>query len=302
MRAVVHDGGTSSVVDVPPPIRRPGWVRVRVLLAALCRTDVYAATGLLPLGGPRILGHEVAGVVAETGGATSFAIGDHVSVMPLLPCGACKACAEQARCAQPVMIGVEVDGAFADEIVAPEAALVRVPKGLPLRRAAMVEPMAASTAVLGAPIRTDQRGAVVGGGRIADLTVRLLRAHDFRIDHCEQSEHGDGLYDFVVESAGTSAALAEAVRMVRPGGVVVLKSRPAEPVRLDVGRAVRNDILFAAVSYGSFDEAVALVGAMDIDDLLGATVPIERFDEALAMSLEQPYGPKIFLSPTGRGI
>ncbi|MFC4066228.1 zinc-dependent alcohol dehydrogenase [Actinoplanes subglobosus] len=300
MRAVVHDGGTSSVIDVPSPVRPPGWVRVRVLLAAICRTDVYAATGLLPLGGPRILGHELAGVVEEADGASAFSAGDHVSVMPLLPCGACKACADQARCAQPVMIGVEVDGAFADEMVVPEAVLVRVPAGLPLRRVALVEPMAATIAVLGAPIRPDQRGAVVGAGRIADLTVRVLRAHGFRIDHCERPGSGDGGYDFVVESAGNSAALAEAVHLVRPGGVVVLKSRPAEPVSLDVGRAVRNDILFAAVSYGSFDDAVDLVGAMDVDDLFGEILPIERFDEALAMSLDQPYGPKVFLTPTGR--
>ena len=300
MLAVVGISGRAELEQVPLPRRPAGWVRLRVLLAAICRTDVQAATGLLPLGGRRILGHEVVGEVVEADPLCAFRPGDRVAVaLPLIPCADCKACAEGRRCAHRPMLGVDVDGAFADYVTVPQVSLCAVPQEMPLRRAACVEPIAAMSAVLRAPIRSDQRGLVLGSGRIADLTGRVLRAHGFRDTDTEPDPAGG--YDFVVDATGTEEGLDHALRLVRPGGVVVLKSRPATPLALDVMRAVRNDITLSSVSYGPFDEAVRMAGELEIDDLLGVTYPLTRFDEALTVSREQPLGPKVFLAPTMNG-
>ncbi|MFG3052282.1 zinc-binding dehydrogenase [Kitasatospora sp. NPDC048239] len=306
MKAVIRNSECTELGDVPEPLRPSGWVRLRVLLAAICRTDVQAATGLLPLGGTRVLGHEVVGEVVESDPTSSHRPGDRVAVaLPLIPCGDCKACADGTRCAHRLMLGVDIDGAFAEQVVVPEASLCAVPADLPLARAACVEPIAAMSAVLGAPIRPEERGLVLGSGRISDLTTRVLRARGFSDVETAPAlglglagdEVAHGYYDFVIEAAGTDEALDLALRSVRPGGVVVLKSRPAVPLTLDVTRAVRNDVTLAAVSYNVLDDVVRLAGELEMDDLLGPVYPLERFDEALAASLDQPLGSKIFLAP-----
>lgn len=311
MKAVIWDSGRAEFADVPEPARPPGWVRLRVLLAAICRTDVQAATGLLPVGGRRVLGHEVVGEVLEADSTSAYRRGDRMAVgLPLISCGDCKACVNGNRCAHKRMLGVDTDGAFAEEVVVPEASLCAVPLDVALTRAACVEPIAAMSAVLEAPIQTDWRGLVLGSGRIADLTARVLRASGFAdldtapaLDSQEAANFGGragdacGYYDFVVEAAGTDRGLDLALLAVRPGGVVVLKSRPAVPLAMDVTRAVRNDVTLAAVSYGSIDDAVRLACDLDIDDLLGPVYPLSRFDEVLSVSLSRPLGPKLFLAP-----
>lgn len=299
MRAIVGDGRSAACTHVPTPERPPGWVRLRVELAGVCRTDVHAAEGRLALGGRRVLGHEMVGEVQETDPRCVIPRGARVTVSPLLVCGRCAPCRRGRRCAAPAMLGVDIDGAFAEQVVVPEACVVRVPADLPSRRAAYVEPLAAALGVAtGAPIRPDHHGAVIGAGRIADLTARVLEARGFRALSTKGTEGLEtGSLDFAVEAEGSDAALAEALRVVAPGGVVVLKSRPARPIALDVARAVRNDVILAGASYGPFEDAVALAGELPVDDLLGDVYPLDRFAAVLAVSRDRPLGPKVFLSP-----
>lgn len=289
--AVVREGGVARLARVPRPEVRAGWVRLRVLLAGICRTDLYAAEGSLPVAEGRILGHELVGELES---------GERATVSPLLACGACAACASHQRCSSPRMLGVDVDGAFAADVVVPEACVHRVPRELPLRRAAYVEPVAASLAVVRAPIRPDQRGLVLGRGRIASLTSRILLSRGFtRLTTCgADTPVEEAAFDFVVETAATPDVLDAAVRAVRPGGVVVLKSRPPRRASLDLARAVQKDLTLAAVSYAPFEEAIALLAELDIDDLLGDTFPLHRFDAAFARARE-PGAPKVFLAPAG---
>ncbi|MFI5719799.1 alcohol dehydrogenase catalytic domain-containing protein [Nocardia sp. NPDC051750] len=300
MLAVIGTGGAAEVAQVSIPRRPERWLRLRVLLAALCRTDVQAATGQLAIGRRRILGHEMVGEVIESDPGCRYGPGARVAVaLPLVACAACTACATGARCPETFMLGVDVDGAFAEQVVVPETAVCPVPESLPLRRAACVEPLAATSAVLRAPIQPEERGAVLGAGRIAEMTTRVLRAHGFAT--VDTGPDLAGGYDFVVEAAGTATDLDRALRLVRPGGVVVLKSRPAKTLTVDVTRAVRNDITLAAVSYGSFDEAVRLAGELPIDDLLGPIRPLAEFSDALAAAQRDPQGPKLFLEPVPAG-
>ena len=291
MNAVVRGGGLARLARVARPEVPPGWVALRVLLAGICRTDLYAADGALPVAEGRILGHELVGELAP---------GERATVSPVLPCGACAACGSGLRCCAPKMLGVGVDGGFAEYVIVPEACVHRVPGDLPLRRAAYVEPVAASLAVLRAPIRSEQRGLVLGAGRITSLTTRILQRHGFsRLTTCDvDAPLDEGAFDFVVETAATSDVLDAALRAVRPGGVVVLKSRPPHRTSIDIARAVQKDVTLAAVAYAAFDEAIALVAELDVDDLLGDAFRLERFEAAFARARE-PGSPKVFLAPGG---
>jgi len=291
MKAVVREGGLARIARVPRPDAPAGWVSLRVLLAGICRTDLYAADGALPVEEGRILGHELVGELDGGGRAT---------VSPIIPCAACSACRSGLRCLSPRMLGVGVDGGFAEYVVVPEACVHPVPRELPLRRAAYVEPVAASLAVVRAPIERGQRGLVLGHGRITSLTARVLEARGF--SRLTTSDVGapleEGAFDFVIETAATSDVLDAALRAVRPGGVVVLKSRPPQRTPLDVARAVQKDVTLAAVSYASFEESIALVAELPVDDLLGDSFPLERFAAAFARARE-PGSPKLFLTLEG---
>jgi threonine dehydrogenase-like Zn-dependent dehydrogenase len=159
-----------------------------------------------------------------------------------------------------------------------------------------VEPLAAALAATRATIRGDQHGIVLGSGRIADLTRRVLAARGFVWDRAPER----GSLDFVVEASGTEGAIQEALDLLAPGGVLVLKSRPPRPLAFDVARAVRQDITVSCVSYGSFAEAVCLAGHLDLDDLLGDVYAMDRFEAAMVRTREEPLGPKLFLSPAAQ--
>jgi S-(hydroxymethyl)glutathione dehydrogenase/alcohol dehydrogenase len=78
-------------VAVDPP--RPGEVSVTMRGAGVCRSDLHAVDGEWRRPTPIVLGHEGAGQVAAVGeGVSSVAVGDHVVLTWLPPCGRCRAC------------------------------------------------------------------------------------------------------------------------------------------------------------------------------------------------------------------
>lgn len=94
--AVLHrpglDGVTVETVHVDAP--RGHEVLVRVCASGLCHSDLHLVNGLLPITGPRILGHEISGVVLEIGSSvTSVAPGDRVVACLAMACGQCVRCA-----------------------------------------------------------------------------------------------------------------------------------------------------------------------------------------------------------------
>lgn len=150
---------------------------VRVELAGICRTDLRAARGELsvPLG--RILGHEAVGYATARGPVTRLDPGTRVAVSPWLACGACKACRadKPLSCSQAKFIGLDHNGVFASEISIPEVNLVPVDSALDRRAAAMLEPVAAALAAVAALESTKGQVAVLGSGRIAELTKLALK-------------------------------------------------------------------------------------------------------------------------------
>ncbi|MCB9623364.1 MAG: alcohol dehydrogenase catalytic domain-containing protein [Sandaracinus sp.] len=260
MRAWWREGGLRFGERPTPALRAPDDVRVRVMLAGLCRTDVAVAQGRLACVEPCVLGHEVAGVVEAVGSAvTRFRVGERVACLPQV---------DGRR------LGIERDGGFAEAMVLPERALVAVPAGLDWRRAAFVEPVAACLAVRRAPLQGVVR--VVGEGRIAELTRRVLYASG----HAD----GPGPADVVVETGGSDASLRAALDEVRDGGTVVLKSRPSRALAFDVADVVVRELRLFGVGWAPFDEAFALLNeGLPVEDLLGDVSPLEAFEDLLAV-------------------
>ncbi len=198
------------------------------------------------------------------------------------------------------MLGVDRDGAFAEFLLVPEECVIAVPAGLPPLAAAYLEPVAASLAVLKADLHPGQRGLLLGENRIAELTRRVLAAHDFHhlaTWSAGQPEPEPGVYDFAIETHATPGILEVMMRALKRGGLAVLKSRPASAVSLDVRKAVLRELRFHGVNYGSFDDAIRLLasGRLELDGLLGPVFALEEY-EALFAHAERDETAKPFFS------
>jgi threonine dehydrogenase-like Zn-dependent dehydrogenase len=303
MWAVVKQGRSVQRCRVPVPEPQPGEVLIRVEVAGVCRTDVFVAQGKLSSADPVILGHEFAGVVAaDLRSDQGFAVGDRVVVMPAVPCGTCIRCTGGMPecCPHHQFLGVGRHGAFAEYIVVPAQVVHHLPETLSFREGAYTEPVCASLAVLKAGIQPAQRGLIYGDNRIAELTKRVLWTSGFSAVETRQMDPSVPLetdaYDFVIETQPIAPAFDEIIRILRPGGRVVLKSRPPAPVAIDLAAAVRKEVIFEAVSYGTFAESLDFLSRHDVADLFGEVRPLEDFADVFAAD-DVGENLKSFLSP-----
>jgi L-iditol 2-dehydrogenase len=118
-------------------------VLVKVAYAAICPWDVRAYSGLSSVAFPRILGHEVSGIVAAVGGKVKdLSVGQPVVPDMIIKCGACRACrrGRSNRCERPTYL--QYGGGYADYVVVPRRNIHTIPEGTSLVAAAMMEPLA----------------------------------------------------------------------------------------------------------------------------------------------------------------
>lgn len=304
MCAIVRtsEGAALRVRPRPPLPREPGWARVRLLVAGLCRTDVYAARGQLPCAVDRVLGHEAAGrIVGLSAGtdpsaahAEAFERGTLVAFHPFLGCGVCPSCASSRpqHCPNARMLGVAVDGVFAEEAVVPLRACVPLPGVGDPRVAAFLEPYAAALAVAHAGLAPHARTLLVGEGRIATLTEFVLRRAGFTDVTCAIAPPAGERFDLGIETRVGPGGVAALVDALRPAGTLVLKSRPARPLAVDVARWVQRDLTVRAVSYAPFERAAEELAdpSVDVGAWLGEVHSYERFHALLTRGAADARG------------
>ena len=156
--AVFHDAKDIRVEDVAEPTSvGPHEVRLKPFWCGICGTDLheYAVGPIViptsphPLNGstaPQILGHEFSGEVLEVGAeVTAVGVGDRVSVMPLLFCGACYFCRRGLNhlCTSMACVGLsDAWGGIAEQCVVPESKVSKLPDSMTDIQGALVEPTA----------------------------------------------------------------------------------------------------------------------------------------------------------------
>lgn len=143
--------GRLEVREVPEPTPAPDEVLVRVRACGLNHLDLWLEeAGLpIPVALPRTPGCEVAGEILAVGtDARGWRPGERVAVASNLFCGGCEFCArgEESLCLHGQLLGVERDGGFAEQVVAPARCLVRLPEGVSFETAAALT-LAGSTAM-----------------------------------------------------------------------------------------------------------------------------------------------------------
>jgi len=181
-----HAPGDVRIEDIDEPTPGPGEVKIRVRNCSTCGTDVkifkFGHHHIVP---PRVMGHEIAGDVVETGeGVTGWTPGDRVQVIAAIPCGRCVECVRgrMTVCPNQESIGYHYDGGFAEYTVVPAKVLAvgglsSISDSLSYAEASVAEPLAC---VLNgqdlARVGVGDDVVVVGAGPIGCLHVRLARA------------------------------------------------------------------------------------------------------------------------------
>jgi threonine dehydrogenase-like Zn-dependent dehydrogenase len=254
MRAVkLLDAHHLELVELPEPEAAPGEVVLRVDGCGICGSDLTSYkvglfTGTVP-------GHEMAGVIDAVGdGVTEWHAGDEAVIDPKIPCGVCDDCRSGAghRCAMALTAGIGFarDGGFAERVAAPAALLHRVPAGLALEHACLVEPL--SVAIHGverARLHPGDAAVVIGLGSIGLLTVATLRAQavgpiigvdpvadrrrlaldlgaDAAVAELREVRGVIAPPPAVIECSGYAPLLHAAADLVAPGGRLVLVGVP----------------------------------------------------------------------------
>jgi 2-desacetyl-2-hydroxyethyl bacteriochlorophyllide A dehydrogenase len=324
MRRVVVSAGSIDVVTAPTPRPAPHEALVMTTLAGICGSDTHAAQGRHPfISLPYHPGHEVVGLVAETGAdVTSVRPGQRVTVEPTLPCWQCKMCRTERPnlCERLQFFGCGwQQGGMANYFTVPANRLHAIPDELDDVTAALIEPM--STPVHAVRTAGDVAGkaiAVIGAGTIGLLLVAVLRARNARrivVTDMLPSKRNRALTlgaDAVVDAASANVeqqirtALAESadvvfdcvaveptvrtsVRLASKGGTVVIVGVPSRdvtvplPIIQDHQIRIQGSATYLARDY---DESINLLrdGKIRTADIVTATRPLDAVAEAFHLS------------------
>ncbi len=163
---------------------KPGEALVDIKRVGICGSDILIYNGGNPFTVyPRVIGHEMAGIVSAVAqDVTEIAVGDRVSIDPVLNCGECDACrrGHPNVCSHLEVMGVHTDGGFASQHIVPARNLYRVPDSLSWEAATMIEPFSIGSNICNrTQITAGDRVLIVGSGVIGNtvlLTAKMLGA------------------------------------------------------------------------------------------------------------------------------
>jgi len=315
MIACLFDGRQVRIDrDYPEPQTPPGEVRIALRLAGVCRTDLEIARGYMGFRG--VLGHELVGTALEGARKGRRVVGGINCV-----CGRCDMCRRglPTHCRRRTTLGIDGrDGAFAERLVLPEANLVPVPDGVPDRAAVFAEPLAAAIQITRqVDLAPEQHIVILGDGRLGQLVARVFRARGLSPMVVGKSPakmalvrrlglqaigsddiHPDKTADVVVEATGTADGLATALGLVRPRGVIVLKSTVADTAGLNLAPLVVDEVTVVGSRCGPMDATVAMLAEADLDlePLITAEYPLTEADTAVRAA-EEPEAIKVLVRP-----
>lgn len=315
LAATLYGAEDLRLVETALPPLAQGMVRIRFRAGGICGSDMHyflhGANGDFVVREPLVLGHELAGEVAEVNAAgAGLAPGDRLAVNPSRWCETCPRCREGRHnlCESIYFMGSaskfpHMQGGFSALFDAVPAQCVKVPGHVPMEAAALAEPLAVCLhAVARAGDLRGKRVVLFGAGPIGLLTLKAARlagaaeiavvdiapaplafATRFGADHVvDLSTGSDALdalaaerpFDVAFEASGAPPALASAIKAVRRGGIVVqIGSLPAGNIPMAVNAVMAKEIdLRGTMRFGKeFDDAVRLIADGQVDVLAMVT-------------------------------
>lgn len=290
MKAVVFNDKEGLVLktDYTKPIPQKGEALIKISMAGICNTDAEIIKGYMEYSG--VLGHEFVGVVEEVNDADKSLIGKRVVAEISYGCDKpeCPWCAVKnyRHCPDRHTIGIwRKDGCFAEYITLPTNILFEVPENVPDEQAVFVEPLAAACEITEQlHIEPTHKVVVLGDGKLGlttaltlnaqNLDVTLVGKHQNKLDIAKSQGVKTMLldelkvsnnFDVVVEATGSVSGFETSLNLVKPRGVLVLKSTIATGKELNLAPIVINEITVLGSRCGQFGPALRLLKNNRID-------------------------------------
>jgi threonine dehydrogenase-like Zn-dependent dehydrogenase len=317
LSAVWHGTGDLRLEEQPLPPLGPTDVLVDVVGCGVCATDLHLLDGSIALyAPPKILGHEVGGVVRSVGSRVAHVrAGDAVALDTSVPCNTCFYCRE----GRPFMCPnrVSVAAGFSEYNVVPASVVYKLPAGMTPEMGALAEPLSCAIhAVERGEIRPADTVAIVGGGALGLLVLsvaRLLgttklivsdpdaarralalrlgatRAVDPLAEDLLAITHeltdGRGA-DCAFEAVGAQATFEQAVTLPRQGGTLVQVSVPPTTARppLPTYELFSRELTIRGsyIRTTEFRRAVDLLAVLDLAPLISKRFPLREIDQAFS--------------------
>jgi len=333
MRALVLErfGGPFVAKDVPTPAIAPHETLVRVRNVGVCGTDVKIRANRMGLGViPLIMGHEIAGEVAEVGREVrGFAPGDRVVVNFYVTCGRCPACrvGRDTLCSEVRQHGFSIDGGFAEYVKTPGVNLCKVPDHVSLEAACILGDAVATSyhaITKRAQVRPGTTLALIGVGgvglhalqmaKLAGGWVIAVDVNDARLDlarklgadavvdartgpfHEAVRKLTDGLgVDVVLEFVANAQTLPSSVASLRRAGrLVFVGYTPEVPLSVLPRELVRSELEIVgsrANTKHELAETMALVAQGRITPIVDRVMPLAQIEDAFTALREgRPLG------------
>ncbi|WP_328716921.1 Zn-dependent oxidoreductase [Halomonas elongata] len=315
------------LVETEIPDAAPGEVLVRVAFAGICGSDMHIIHGDNAfVRFPRITGHEFAGLVEAVGeGVEGVAIGDRVCVDPVISCGHCYPCRIDRPnvCTALEVIGVHRNGGFEERVNVPAGNVHRLPEGLGLDAAALVEPYTIAANVLDRmQPHPGDRLLILGAGVIGltilqvaralgieDVTVsdvidaRLATARELgatrTLNGAEQDVEaeiqaltdGEGM-PLIADAACVPALLPQMLRMASPAGRIGLLGFTPTPSDLSQLEVIKKELTLVGsrLNNRKFPEVIELMasGRLDPLALISHRLPFDDMPGAIEMLDHHP--------------
>lgn len=303
-----------------------GEITVKVRAIGICGSDLHwyldGRIGEVPAYYPRVPGHEPAGEVIAVGkGVEHFKTGDRVVIEPSLTCGHCEFClrGEHNNCVHSVFMGgCQADGMLREYVTIPGGNATSFPKAFDYAKATLAEPLAVMMHMLElVDIHMGDTVCVTGAGPIgmlaaatakaagasrifiADklayrLKIALQMGADVTIDTSSEklvetvldATKGRGV-DKVIECAGSPDMVNAAIKMARPGGLVMLIGILSElHPKIDIHTAMLKEVRIQTLKRSNHraQEALDLMSSGRIPTaLLTHSLPLEQTPKAFEM-------------------
>ena|SRR3989338_1130166 len=337
--AMYYSNDDIRLEKLPKPQIGKNEALMRVMASGICGTDVMEWYRIHKV--PLVLGHEVSGILDEVGGAVkNFKVGDRVIATHHVPCGRCEFCLNgHATVCDTLHSTNFYPGGFSEFVRLPEINLrqgtLKLPRNVSFEEATFVEPL--GCAIRGqrlAGMKKGRRVLIIGSGISGLLHVKLARywgaktivAVDidaFRLQMAKEfgatvalnapqdlpaeirKINGGRLADLVILCAGAQEAVAQGLRSVERGGVVLIFTAAGKDTFLPVPT---NDIFWRseatllssyAASPQELKEALKLIvqRRIIVRDMITHRLKLEDIQQGFQLVIKPRNSIKVIIEP-----
>ena len=329
MKALVktENGPGLTMTEVPIPQMGMRDVLIKVSKVGICGTDLHIyewdawAQNRVKLG--TITGHEFMGYVVDVGKAVrGIQVGDRVSAEGHIGCGHCYCCrtGQGHICDRVDIIGVDVNGCFAEYVCMPEENVWKLHTSIPDEIGAIHDPLGNAMHTVMVDDVSGQNVLVSGAGTIGLLIVNIARAAgalhiacldinakklrvakqmgaDVAVDPREpdiekkllaETRGGRG-FDVMLEASGSEAGIRTGFRLLRSGGWAALLGIPHS----DISFNLADDVIFKGITIHGVNgrrmfetwyqvESFLTNGRLNVEPIITHHLPLHRYAEGFA--------------------